>query len=52
VTLDELRVGTDWASVTAIPEPVAFWLLLVSCGLVAAGKWVVKPFVRQADKVA
>jgi hypothetical protein len=37
VTLDELRVGTDWASVTAIPEPSPFFvLLLVSALLVAA----------------
>ncbi|HEY3392787.1 MAG TPA: hypothetical protein VGK58_08770 [Lacipirellulaceae bacterium] len=37
VTLDELRVGTDWASVTAIPEASPFFvLLLVSALLVAA----------------
>ena len=31
--LDELRVGTDWVSVT-IPEPASFGLLLVGCALI------------------
>jgi hypothetical protein len=37
VQFDELRIGTDWASVTAIPEALPFFvLLLVSALLVAA----------------
>jgi hypothetical protein len=52
VQFDELRVGTTWADVTpaavVVPEPAAFLFLLVSCGLVAARRLVVKPFVRQA----
>lgn len=32
VRFDELRIGTDWASVT-IPEPGSLGLLLVGCGL-------------------
>jgi hypothetical protein len=31
LTLDELRIGTDWASVT-VPEPAAWALLLASLG--------------------
>ncbi len=33
LTLDELRVGTDWASVTAIPEPSPFFVLLLASAL-------------------
>jgi hypothetical protein len=38
VTLDELRVGTDWASVTAIPEPSPFLVLLLVSGLLVAAR--------------
>lgn len=36
VTIDELRVGTDWKSVT-IPEPAALTLLLIGCALFMSG---------------
>jgi hypothetical protein len=34
LTLDELRIGTDWASVT-VPEPSSLALLVVSVGMMA-----------------
>ena len=36
LTLDEIRVGTDWGSVTAIPEPSQFLALLFVSVLIAA----------------
>jgi hypothetical protein len=43
LTLDEIRVGTDWASVTAvIPEPSPFFVLLLASALLIAAR--VKPW--------
>ncbi|MEX0611510.1 MAG: hypothetical protein WD738_10765 [Pirellulales bacterium] len=33
LTLDEIRVGTEWADVTPIPEPASLLLLLAGCVL-------------------
>jgi hypothetical protein len=41
VTVDEIRVGTSWASVTAIPEPSPFFVLLAVSVLIAVS---VKPW--------
>jgi hypothetical protein len=35
-TMDELRIGTDWAAVTA-PEPASVTLILLGCTVVLAG---------------
>jgi hypothetical protein len=34
-TMDELRIGTDWASVTPVPEPSTYALLAISAAGVA-----------------
>jgi hypothetical protein len=48
LTLDELRVGTDWASVTAVAAvPEASSFLLVGCALILARKKAVKSLVSR-----
>jgi hypothetical protein len=37
---DELRIGTDWNSVTPAPEPAALTLALVGVGCLVAKKWM------------
>jgi hypothetical protein len=32
-SIDELRVGSTWADVTPVPEPMSLALVLIACGL-------------------